>query len=60
MADFTIWKRENLVKFAFDSSQLIADKETEINHLKEDLKDCIEAYRRLNLSIHEEQEKNKT
>jgi hypothetical protein len=54
MADFTTWKLENLVKFAFESSQLIADKEQEINYLKQDLKDCIDAYRKLNLSINEE------
>jgi hypothetical protein len=59
MADFTVWKRENLIKFAFESSQLIADREEEINHLKEDLKACINAYRELNLSIHEK-EKTKT
>ena len=59
MADFTVWKQENLIKFAFESSQLIADKEAEISNLKEDLKACINAYRELNLSIHEK-EKTKT
>lgn len=60
MADFSTWKQENLVKFAFEASQLISDKETEIRGLKSDLKACMDAYRRLNLSIHETQEKNKT
>jgi len=59
MADFTTWKQENLVKFAFEASELIADKEAEIKHLKSDLKTCMDAYRRLNLSIHEK-EKTKT
>ena len=59
MADFKIWKQDNLVKFAFESSQLIADKEAEIRHLKSDLKACMDAYRELNISIHEK-EKTKT
>lgn len=59
MADFGNWKQENLVKFAFEASQLIADKEVEIRGLKSDLKSCMDAYRRLNKSI-ETQEKNKT
>jgi hypothetical protein len=59
MADFTTWKQENLVKFAFEASQLIADKEAEIKGLKADLKDCMKAYRKLNLSINEK-EKTKT
>lgn len=59
MADFGNWKQENLVKFAFEASQLIADKETEIRNLKSDLKACMDAYRRLNTSI-EAEEKTKT
>ena len=59
MADFGNWKQENLVKFAFEASQLIADKETEIRNLKSDLKACMDAYRRLNTSI-ETEEKIKT
>lgn len=59
MADFTTWKQDNLIKFAFESSQLIADKEAEIRHLKSDLKACMDAYRELNISIHEK-EKTKT
>jgi len=54
MADFKNWKQENLVKFAFEASQLIADKETEIRGLKSDLKSCMEAYRKLNATIKEE------
>jgi hypothetical protein len=57
MADFTSWKQENLVKFAFEASQLIAEKEAEIQYLKSDLKTCINAYRELNLSINEKKEK---
>ncbi len=60
MADFTTWKQENLIKFAFEASQLIADKESEIKHLRSDLKACMDAYRKLNLSINEAQKKNKT
>jgi hypothetical protein len=55
MADFTIWKQENLIKFAFEATQLIADKEMEIKELKSDLKDCMKAYRKLNLSINEKE-----
>lgn len=60
MADFTTWKQENLIKFAFEASQLIADKEDEIQHLKSDLKTCMDAYRKLNLSINEAKEANQT
>lgn len=59
MADFSTWKQENLVKFAFEASELIADRESEIRVLKSDLKACMDAYRKLNLSIHEK-EKTKT
>ena len=55
MADFTTWKQDNLIKFAFEASQLIADRETEIKHLKADLKACMDAYRKLNLSIPEKE-----
>lgn len=54
MADFKNWKQENLVKFAFEASQLIADKETEIRGLKSDLKSCLDAYRKLNATIEKE------
>ena len=53
MADFRTWKMENLVKFAFEASQEIADKEIKIRHLKSDLKSCMDAYRKLNKSVNE-------
>lgn len=53
MADFSTWKQENLIKFAFEASQLISDKEAEIQNLKSDLKTCMNAYRTLNKSINE-------
>ena len=53
MADFSSWTQDNLVKFAFEASQLIADKETEIRGLKSDLKSCMDAYRKLNATIEE-------
>lgn len=49
MADFSSWTRENLVKFAFEASQLIAHQKAEIEYLQGDLKACMEAYRELNL-----------
>lgn len=49
MADFSSWTRENLVKFAFDASQLIATQKAEIEYLQDDLRACMEAYRELNL-----------
>lgn len=55
MADFKTWKMENLVKFAFEASQEIADQEVKIRHLKSDLRSCMDAYRKLNLSINETQ-----
>ena len=60
MADFSSWTQENLVKFAFEASQLIADKETEIRGLKSDLKSCIESYRKLNATIKEEPRLNRS
>lgn len=56
MADFSTWKIENLVKFAFEASQEIADKEETIRHLRSDLKACMEAYRKLNATISEKKE----
>lgn len=53
MADFKTWKMENLVKFAFEASQEIADQQEKIRHLKSDLKSCMNAYRELNKSINE-------
>jgi hypothetical protein len=53
MADFKTWKMENLVKFAFEASQEIADKEATIRHLKSDLKACMDDYRKLSQSINE-------
>lgn len=50
---------ENLVKFAFEASQLISEKEVEIQNLKSDLKTCMNAYRSLNKSINETQTKNR-
>jgi hypothetical protein len=49
MADFSSWTRENLVKFAFEASQLIATQRVEIEYLQDDLKACMKAYRDLNL-----------
>lgn len=60
MADFTTWKQENLVKFAFEASEAIADQEEKIRILKSDLKSCMDAYRKLNLSINEKKEKTET
>lgn len=48
MADFGSWSAENLVKFAFESSNKISEQEQEIRHLRSDLKACMEAYRKLN------------
>ena len=53
MADFNTWKQESLVKFAFEASQMIADKQMEIAALQEDLKDCMKAYRELNATLEE-------
>lgn len=49
MADFSSWNKENLVKFAFEASQMIATQKAEIEYLQDDLKACMEAYRELNL-----------
>lgn len=60
MADFSTWKMENLVKFAFEASQEIADKEATIRHLRSDLKACMNAYRKLNQSINETKKEDQT
>jgi hypothetical protein len=51
MADFSSWSKENLVKFAFEASQMIATQKVEIEYLQDDLKACMKAYRELNLKI---------
>jgi hypothetical protein len=48
MADFSIWSRENLVNFCVQASIMIADKEAELQFLREDLKAAIAAYREIN------------
>lgn len=60
MADFSTWTQENLVKFAFEATQLIHDKEIEVRGLKSDLKSCMEAYRKLNATIKEEPRINRS
>lgn len=54
MADFSSWSAENLVKFAFESSNKISEQEQQIRDLKSDLKACMEAYRKLNAMQKEE------
>jgi hypothetical protein len=49
MADFSSWNKENLIKFAFEASEMIATQKAEIEYLQDDLKACMEAYRDLNL-----------
>lgn len=47
MAEFMLWSHENLVKFAQESQLKILQQEQEIQHLRQDLKDAIKAYRDL-------------
>ena len=49
---------ENLVKFAFEASEQIAEYESTIRALKSDLKACMDAYRKLNATISEKKETN--
>lgn len=45
MAAFESWTQENLVKFAREAQLKILEQDQEINHLRKDLKDALEACR---------------
>lgn len=47
MADFASWTHENLAKFATDAQLKILQQDQQIQHLKQDLKDALEACREL-------------
>lgn len=47
MADFSSWTHENLANFAQESQLKILQQEQQIEHLKQDLKDALEACRAL-------------
>lgn len=47
MADFSSWSQDNLIKFATESQLKLLQQEQEIRHLKQDLKDALEACRAL-------------
>ena len=47
MAEFMLWSHENLAKFAQESQLKILQQEQQIDHLKQDLKDALEACRAL-------------
>ena len=47
MAEFMLWSHENLAKFAQESQLKILQQEQQIEHLKQDLKDALEACRAL-------------
>ena len=47
MATFSAWSHENLVKFASEAQLKILQQEQQIEHLRQDLKDALEACRAL-------------
>ena len=47
MADFSSWSHENLAKFAQEAQLQILRQQQEIQHLRQDLKDALEACRAL-------------
>ena len=47
MASFETWTQENLIKFARDAQLKILQQDQEIQHLKQDLKDAMNACREL-------------
>ena len=47
MADFSSWSHENLAKFATDAQLKLLQQERQIEHLKQDLKDALEACREI-------------
>jgi len=55
MADFSSWSKENLVKFATESSDALLAYAKQIDNLQSDLKDCIKAYRELNTSLNKDE-----
>lgn len=47
MANFNQWTHENLAKFAQEAQLQILRQQQEIQHLRQDLKDALEACRAL-------------
>lgn len=47
MAAFETWSHENLVNFVREAQLKIMQQDQEINHLRQDLKDALEACRQL-------------
>ena len=54
MTTFTTWTQENLAKFAQEANNKMIEQNENLEHLRRDLKDAIEAYRAL-MRIHESQ-----
>ena len=52
--DFRAWSLENLAKFAFEATNKLSEQEKEIAFLRDDLKACMDAYRKLNVYGQEE------
>ena len=47
MPAFETWSQENLAKFAAESYKKMQEQNDQIQHLQNDLKDAIKAYREL-------------
>lgn len=47
MPNFESWSHENLAKFAAEAYAKMQDQHDQIQHLQNDLKDAIKAYREL-------------
>jgi hypothetical protein len=47
MADFSAWDQDTLQKFASEAQLKLLQQEQEIQHLKDDLRVAIQAYRAL-------------
>tara|TARA_R110000822_G_scaffold48496_1_gene127711 strand:+ start:730 stop:879 length:150 start_codon:yes stop_codon:yes gene_type:complete len=47
MPNFELWSQENLAKFAAEAYTKMQEQQERIEHLQNDLKDAIKAYRKL-------------
>ena len=47
MPNFKTWSHENLAKFAAEAYAKMQEQQDQIEHLQNDLKDAIKAYREL-------------
>ena len=58
MPNFKTWTQENLAQFAEEANNKMIEQNERIEQLQRDVKDAIEAYRRLNRQTQPNKENN--